>query len=89
MHGVAYFEQRYQLFCVPAQQRRPRNAPLRIIVQPPAVGQAEGERQEVGARAELVRQQQAAGAQQGLAALQRGRHIARRVQHVRREHRIA
>ena len=42
------------------------HAPLRIVVQPPAICQAEGERQEVGLRGELVGNDDATPPQQSL-----------------------
>ena len=55
---------------------------LHVVVQPPALSEAEGEREELRLGGELVGNEQAALAQQSLAVAQRHTHVARRMQHV-------
>ena len=67
---------------LPAEHRRARNADFGVIMQPPAVCQAKGERKELRLCGELVGYQQAALAQQRLAVLDGGGHVPRGMQHV-------
>ena len=70
------------VICLPAQERRAGHAALHIIIQPPAVGEAEGEGEKLGFGGELVGNEQSAFAQQRLAILQCVAHVPRRMQHI-------
>lgn len=61
------------------------NAVLHVVVQPPALGEAEGEGEELCLGGELIRDEQAAGAQESLAVAQRHAHVACCMQHVGRK----
>ena len=59
-------------------------------MQPPAVGEAKGERQEVSLHCQLVGNEQSALPQQRLAVLNGHIHVSRGVQHIRgKEHVVA
>ena len=73
---------------MPAEDGRAGDAALDIIVEPPAIGEAKRQCQELCLGGQLIGDEQAALAQQRLAVLQRVAHVARGVQHVRRKQHV-
>ena len=70
------------------QARAAGQAQLLVLVQPPAIEQAEGEMRLPRPRADLIDQQHAAALQQCLGVAHRLAHVGSGVQHVGRDHRV-
>lgn len=68
--------------CIPVQKWRSRDSKAHFIIQPPSIGDAKGEGQEVCLGSKLIGNQEAPLPQQALATLKCDLHVARGMQDV-------